>query len=57
MAKQEQTVTVHVVAYRKAPGLHVQAAVTPELLDLTDVAGGVTIQPWASAYQATARPS
>lgn len=45
MSKQEQVVTVHVVAYRKAAGLHVQAAVTPELLDLTEVpAGNVTIQ-------------
>jgi hypothetical protein len=44
MSKQEQVITVHVVAYRKAEGLHVQAAVTPELLDLTAVPGGVTIQ-------------
>lgn len=45
MSKTEQVVTVHVVAYRKAAGLHVQVAVTPELLDLTQLSvGGVTIQ-------------
>lgn len=45
MSKQEQVVTVHVVAYRKAEGLHIQAAVTPELLDLTgQAAGNVTVQ-------------
>ncbi|MBL0727545.1 hypothetical protein [Piscinibacter sp. HJYY11] len=35
MTSKEQTITVHVVAYRKAPGLHIQLAVTPEVLDLT----------------------
>lgn len=44
MSKQEQKVVVHVVAYRKAAGLHVQAAVTPDLLDLTAHLGSVTIQ-------------
>ncbi|MBX3625010.1 MAG: hypothetical protein KF892_08365 [Rhizobacter sp.] len=44
MSKQEQAVVVHVVAYRKAAGLHIQAAVTPELLDLTAYSGPVTIQ-------------
>jgi hypothetical protein len=33
--KIDQSVVVHVVAYRKAEGLHIQVAVTPELLDLT----------------------
>lgn len=41
----EQTITVHVVAYRKAEGLHIQAAVAPELLDLTQFEKGpVSIQ-------------
>lgn len=44
-SKNEQTVTVHVSAYRKAAGLHIQVAVTPELLDLTQYAkGSLTIQ-------------
>jgi len=44
MKIKEQSVTVHVVAYRKAEGLHVQLAVTPEVLDLTQFeAGPVTI--------------
>ena len=36
MSSKEQVVTVHVVAFRKAPGLHIQLAVTPEVLDLTE---------------------
>lgn len=45
MIKNEAVVTVHVVAYRKAEGLHVQLAVTPELLDLTQFPkGSLTIQ-------------
>lgn len=53
---REQTVTVHVSAYRKAEGLHVQLAVTPELLDLTQFEkGNVTIE-WkldTAGYQFT----
>lgn len=45
MKKSEQIITVHVVAYRKAEGLHIQVAVTPELLDLTQFEKGpITIQ-------------
>lgn len=45
MTKSEQTVVVHVVAYRKADGLHPQLAVTPEVLDLTQFTkGNLTIQ-------------
>ena len=45
MKKSEQIVTVHVVAYRKAEGLHIQVAVTPELLDLTQFGKGpITVQ-------------
>lgn len=45
MTKAEQIVVVHVVAYRKAVGLHVQLAVTPEILDLTQFPKGpITIQ-------------
>jgi hypothetical protein len=45
MKKSEQTVTIHVSAYRKAAGLHIQIAVTPELLDLTQYPkGNVTLQ-------------
>lgn len=42
---REQKVVVHVSAYRKAEGLHVQLAVTPELLDLTQYEKGpITIE-------------
>ena len=45
MKQQGHSVIVHVVAYRKAPGLHIQLAVSPELLDLTEVPDGpVTVQ-------------
>ena len=45
MTKNEQNIVVHVVAYRKAEGLHIQLAVTPELLDLTQFPkGAVNIQ-------------
>lgn len=43
---KEQTVTVHVSAYRKAEGLHVQLAVTPELLDLTQLPKGPVAVEW-----------
>lgn len=46
MIKNEQIVTVHVVAYRKAEGLHVQLAVTPELLDLTQFPKGTLTIQW-----------
>jgi len=43
--KTEQIATVHIVAYRKAVGTHVQVAVTPDLLDLTQFEKGpITIQ-------------
>jgi len=45
MTQKNHSVTVHVVAYRKAAGLHIQLAVSPELLDLTELPEGkVTIQ-------------
>jgi hypothetical protein len=45
MTKKGHTLTVHVVAYRKAAGLHIQLAVSPELLDLTELPDGdVTVQ-------------
>lgn len=46
MTKSNQSATVHVVAYRKAAGLHVQLAVTPELLDLTQYAAGELTIEW-----------
>ena len=46
MKKSEQSVVVHVVAYRKAEGLHIQVAVTPELLDLTQFGKGPVTIHW-----------
>jgi hypothetical protein len=46
MINSEKVAIVHVVAYRKAAGLHVQLAVTPELLDLTEYAPGVLAITW-----------
>ncbi len=43
---KDNVITVHVVAYRKAPGLHIQAAVTPELLDLTGLPEGEMVIQW-----------
>lgn len=46
MINKKQVVTVHVVAYRKAAGLHIQLAVTPELLDLTQYPKGEVTVRW-----------
>ncbi len=44
--KKIHSVTVHVVAYRKAAGLHLQLAVSPDLLDLTDFPDGDVAVQW-----------
>jgi hypothetical protein len=46
MTKKSHSVTVHVVAYRKAAGLHIQLAVAPELLDLTELPDGEVVVQW-----------